>query len=229
MSELALLSTGMRIVTVVVAFLGSTAPSPFARDKESQRFSSFFSVYPRYEYKQPVHEISEVDFRNLVVPFFKKNGKCCDYSAKLANGHSFVREALQSNDVVLLSVDYFEFSLPEQPVKQHAGAAQFAIVTYGWESTGASASGYGAVNLYKILNERRVLIQQVNFVGQTPGTGAYFDPSTRNLTVIASRYDARDAHCCPSKQDIITFRWTGRFFREASIRTTRYVSNSNHW
>jgi len=202
--------------TATTLFLAS-GPSTLAHSKNSQSNApSFFVVFPRYAYPQPIREIDEVDFRNLTAPFFKPDGRCCYYSAELTNGRSFVRHELESDDVALLAVNYLDPS-PKHP-------ASFAVAIYRWESEVGSASGYGAVNLYSVVNNKLMLLQQISFIAQKPGTGASFDPSTRNVTVIASHYQD-DPHYCPSKEDIISFRWTGQFFQKISIRTIRYSQN----
>jgi hypothetical protein len=225
-ANLRLLAIGVGIAAVLGLFFASLPPAFTHANNSSTSPSSFFVVFPRYTYPQSVREIAEVDFRNLAVPFFKPDRKCCYYSAKLANGYSFVRRPTESDEVVLLQVNYFDFHPPDPP--SHAGPARFAAAVYGWMSSGGSASGYGAVNVFEVINNRLILLQQIDFIAQTPGTGAFFDPSTRTLRIIASHY-GDDPHCCPSHQDIVEFRWTPRFFQKTAVRTIPYVSNSNDW
>jgi hypothetical protein len=225
-AKLRLLAIGVGIAAVLGLFFASL-PSAFTHaNNASTSPSSFFVVFPRHTYPQPVREISEVDFRNLGVSFFERDGKCCYYSAELANGYSFVRRPTESDEVVLLQVNYFDFRPSAPP--SHARAARFAAVVYGWVSSGGSASGYGAVNIFEAINNRLILLQQIEFIAQTPGTGAFFDPSTRILRIVASHY-GDDPHCCPSRQDIVEFHWAQRFFQQTTVRTIPYVSNSNDW
>lgn len=216
---------GIGFAAALVAFFRTTGPSILAQSKESQRPAPFFSVLPHYTYKEPLREIEDVDFRNLTVPLFKPDGKCCYYSAKLANGRSFMRSATETDDVVLRSVSYFDFS-SQKLAARHAGAAKFAVAVYGWVSTGGSASGYGAANLYTVADNRLVLLQQIDFIAKTPGSGAFFNPATKTLLIFANSYAANDPHCCPSWRDIITFRWTGHLFREAEIRKVPHAATS---
>lgn len=218
------ISIALAAITLFLVSVPFVAPAK----NSALRPSSFFVVFPRYSYQRPLHELSQVDFKNITVLFFKPNGQCCVYSARLTNGRSFLRNTIEADDVALLGVNYFDFAAAEHP-PTHAGVPKFAVATYGWVTAGGSVSGYGAVNLYTVTDNRLVLQEQINFVAETPGTGAFFDPTTRTVTVNASHYDNDDAHCCPSKIDIISFRWARRLFQKSSIRTVRYVKNSNTW
>lgn len=193
--------------------LGFTFTLIVSMNAHAKEMPSHNVSFPNYRYKQSVRSIRDPDFRNMTVRFFGPAGKI-EYSFALLNG------LLQQEDnnfhdwVSLVGLNYFEFT---------NGEPSYALANYEWVSCGASCSGYGYVQLYELEADNVTVRQQISFIAKTPEAGAFFDPATRTLTVTANHYAARDAHCCPSKQDIITFRWSGYDFKKATIRTVPYV------
>jgi hypothetical protein len=174
-------------------------------------------VHPNYRYPQAVASVRDVDFRNLAFHFFGNRGQVV-YSASLKNGLWRQKEAVPFDWVALTGLSYFDFSAGPSPLGE-GGEPRFALAAYTWVSVGGSSTDTGVVQLYHVDRTGLVVVQQIQFDAQSAGAGATFDPGSRTLTLRAAHYGPRDARCCPSAQDVVTFRWTGRDFREAEVRT----------
>lgn len=169
---------------------------------------AYYSVSPNFEYHHRFDSIGAVDFRNLELNIFDAKGKV-RVDAKLKNG-IYETNGMPRDWVAVNSISYFNFQ---------AGKPRFAVVSFLWTWTGADASSYGGVQLFTIQNGWLTVVQQIFFTARHAGAGATFDPATGTLFVNSSHYMQVDAHCCPSRQDVIRYAWSGHEFRQVEIKT----------
>ncbi len=169
---------------------------------------SYYSASPGFEYHQRVSSVGAVDFRNLEFNIFDSKGKV-RVRAKLKNG-VYESSGLPRDWVAINNVSYFDFE---------AGQPRFALVSFLWTRTGADASSYGGVQLFTMKNGWLTVVQQIFFTAQHAGAGAIFDAASGSLFVRSTHYQQADAHCCPSRQDVIRYAWAGHDFRQAEVKT----------
>jgi len=169
---------------------------------------SFYTVSPGFEYHHHYDSISAVDFRNQELNIFDAKGKV-RMRAKLKDG-IYESSGVPRDWVAVNNISYFDFQ---------AGRPRYALVSFLWTATGADASSYSGVQLFTIQNGWLAVVQQIFFIARHAGAGAVFDSSAGILFVSASHYLQVDAHCCPSRQDVIRYAWSGHDFRQVAMKT----------
>ena len=169
---------------------------------------AYYSVSPAFEYHRRFDSVSAVDFRNLELNIFDAKGKV-RVDAKLKNG-IYESSGMPKDWVAINSISYFDFQ---------GGKPRYALVSFLWTWTGANAASYGGVQLFTIQNGWLTVVQQIFFSARHAGAGATFDPATGALFVNSSHYLQVDAHCCPSRQDVIRYAWSGHDFRQVEVKT----------
>ncbi len=169
---------------------------------------SFYTVSPGFEYHHHYDSISVVDFRNQELNIFDAKGKV-RVRAKLKDG-IYESGGMPRDWVAVNNISYFDFQ---------AGRPRYALVSFLWTATGADASSYGGVQLFTIQNGWLAVVQQIFFTARHAGAGAVFDSATGILFVSSSHYLQVDAHCCPSRQDVIRYAWSGHDFRQVAMKT----------
>ena len=169
---------------------------------------SYYSVAPAFEYHHRFDSVSAVDFRNLQLNIFDDKGKV-RVKAQLKNG-VYETSGMPRDWVAINQIAYFDFQ---------TGKPRYALVSFLWTWTGADASSYGGVQVFTIQNGWLTVAQQIFFTARHAGAGAVFDAATGALFVNSSHYLRVDAHCCPSRQDVIRYAWTGHEFRQVAMKT----------
>ena len=197
----------LRAAASLLAVLVSL-PAPAQTIAPPEPELSYYSVSPSFEYHHHFDSVSAVDFRNLALNIFDAKGKV-RVDAKLKNG-IYQTSGLPRDWVAVNSIFYFDFQ---------AGKPQFALVSFLWTWTGADAASYGGVQLFTIQNGWLTVVQQIFYTARHAGAGATFDPATGALFVNSSHYMQVDAHCCPSRQDVVRYAWTGHEFRQVAMKT----------
>lgn len=187
------------LVTLVAPAQKTVSPEPEL---------AYYSVSPAFEYHRRFDSVSAVDFRNLELNIFDAKGKV-RVTAKLKDG-VYETAGMPRNWVAVNSISYFDFQ---------AGKPRYALVSFLWTWTGADAASYGGVQLFTIQNGWLAVVQQIFFTARHAGAGATFDPATGALFVNSSHYLQVDAHCCPSRQDVIRYVWSGHDFRQVDLKT----------
>jgi hypothetical protein len=167
---------------------------------------SFRVTFPRYQYEGSFASVRDVDFRNLTLHVFRERGGV-EFSASLKNG-SFEARTDTYDSVKLDSVTYFRTKRSD---------LEKALVVFTWTSVGGSASVYRYIQIFEVLSGRLTISQQIEFIAYR--RDVRFDVAELLLVIEATHYTGRDAHCCPSRLDIVRFRWTGRRFGRQSITT----------
>jgi hypothetical protein len=207
---------------ILVALTARLAPAAHGEGRDSQ---AYWVVFPQRVYRQPVRKFDEVNFKNFVVDIYGPDGKCCDYSAKLANGRSVVRQvhpSFSEDDVYLGEVYYIPSGPRGRKSPSRANRAMYAVTTYSWTTIGGTGTAFEGVNLYEILHDRLVLAEQIGF-NSGSHTGSHFNPATMKLTITAADSSvATGPPCCHLY--VVTFKWTGNFFRKQSSKTLPYPS-----
>lgn len=191
---------------LLIMFLCLAAPAQKIAPPEPDL--SYYSVSPSFEYHHRYNSIGQVDFRNLELNIFDAKGKV-RVQAKLKDG-VYETSGMPRDWVALNGISYFDFQ---------AGKPRYAVVSFLWTWTGADASSYGGVQLFTIQNGFLTVVQQLFFTARHAGAGAIFDSATGVLLVSSSHYLQVDAHCCPSRQDVIRYVWSGHDFRQAGVKT----------
>ena len=169
---------------------------------------AYYSLSPQFEYHRRLDSVSAVDFRSLELNIFDAKGKV-RLTAKLKDG-IYQTSGMPRNWVAINSISYFDFQ---------AGKPRYVLVSFLWTWTGADAASYGGVQLFTIQNGWLTVVQQIFFSARHAGAGATFDPATGALFVNSSHYLQVDAHCCPSRQDVIRYAWSGHDFRQVDLKT----------
>jgi hypothetical protein len=187
------------LVTLVAPAQKTVSPEPEL---------AYYSVSPAFEYHRRFDSVSAVDFRNLELNIFDAKGKV-RVTAKLKDG-VYETAGMPRDWVAVNSISYFDFQ---------AGKPRYALVSFLWTWTGADAASYGGVQLFTIQNGWLAVVQQIFFTARHAGAGATFDPATGALFVNSSHYLQVDAHCCPSRQDVIRYVWSGHDFRQVDLKT----------
>jgi len=169
--------------------------------------TSFYVTFPKYEYKQTMGSIRELDLRNLHLKIFDERGDV-ELSAALANGlYDWIRrtdaekQCGSSEWVSLVGAHYFDF---------RGGEPQHALGSFYWVSTGGSSTDYGIVQVYDLKSNRLEVAQQILYFAKGPGTAATFDITSGTLTIRARLYD---------RLDIIAFSWVDSHFTKKSLKT----------
>ena len=192
--------------SLIAALLCLAAPAQKTVSPEPEL--AYYSVSPAFEYHHRFDSVSAVDFRNLELNIFDAKGKV-RMDAKLKNG-IYETSGMPRDWVAINSISYFDFQ---------AGKPRYALVSFLWTWTGADAASYGGVQLFTIQNGWLMVVQQIFFIARHAGAGATFDPATAALFVNSSHYLQVDAHCCPSRQDVIRYAWSGHDFRQVDMKT----------
>jgi hypothetical protein len=167
-----------------------------------------------YSYLYPGNygSIREVDFKNLTVTFWQdhngrrlflplKNGKC---EMDFHPGHTTIG---------LADVHY---------INSLESGQEHAVVLYEEDDVGGSSNQEGLAQVFALSHNRLRVMQQIIWdlhYGGPFGQLDTFDEKTGTLLVHSSHYMPGDAHCCVSAIDVVTYRWDGRKFVQASIRT----------
>ena len=106
-------------------------------------------------------------------------------------------------------------------VRSSGGAPQYAVISFRVANIGGSSSQTEYVQVLAIEGGHLVVRQQFSYDSQAKGTGAWFDPHSQTLLIVA-RADWDDAHCCPTRVDEAQYLWTGSGF-SLSRWTTRPI------
>lgn len=183
-------------------------PAPAQKLVPPEPELSFYTVAPAFEYHHHYDSISAVDFRNQELNIFDAKGKV-RVRARLKDG-IYESGGMPRDWVAVNNISYFDFQ---------GGKPRYALVGFLWTATGADASSYGGVQLFTIQNGWLTVVQQIFFTARHAGAGAIFDSATGVLLVSSSHYLQMDAHCCPSRQDLIRYVWSGHDFRQRDMRT----------
>jgi hypothetical protein len=192
--------------SLLLAWLCLAAPPQKLAPPEPQL--SYYSVAPAFEYHHRYDSVGAVDFRNLTLNIFDAKGKV-RVKARLKDG-VYESSGPPRDWVAINDISYFDFE---------GGKPRYALLSFVWTWTGADASSYGGVQLFTIQNGWLTVAQQIFYTARHAGAGAVFDPAAGALFVSSSHYLQVDAHCCPSRQDVIRYAWSGHDFRQVEVRT----------
>jgi hypothetical protein len=145
-------------------------------------------------------DVCAIDFPNIQM--FGENE---NWSAPLKNGKY---ERQSHSKYVSARLDH-TFCLKDKD------GAQRALVTTKWVACGSSCTSAGIVQLFELRGKQPVITQQLVFDAHAEGTGATFDEKSLTLT-ITGRSDDQSPNCCAQNFDVVTYRWQGSEFEQAS-------------
>ena len=177
---------------------------------------NFSNIAARFTYRGSYPDIRQVDFKNLEIQFFGKEGRSVR-AAQLKNGsfkHSEMdgKTFLGAEELTLESVHYLT------PPGVEPGLAVVLLKDF---SVSGSSSQDEIAQVFEV-SRRRLRVEQElqsdeHFSDSFPAHS--FDESTKTLVMETTHYLQGDAHCCVSAKDVITLRWTGTRFEQASLQT----------
>ncbi len=165
-----------------------------------------------YAYPGSYRSIRDVDFKNLVVTFWKdrngrpqlfhlKNGKC---ETDFHSGHT---------SVSFKGIHYLSSAEPGQ---------EYALAFYEENDVGGSSNQEGFAQVFELANKRLRVAQQIDWdlhYGGPYGPLDTFNENTNTFSIRSSHYMPGDGHCCVSAIDIVTFRRDGNRFLQTALRT----------
>lgn len=152
-------------------------------------------------------EFSRKHFSNMRTYYFLG----ATQSALLRNGHYANKWTGYGSS----EADFESFSLLPSEQEQ----SPFALAIYSWEWVGDSSSQSWAAQVFTCANGKLKVVQQItNDSHHFPKTAAWYDPSTKVLTIKSNRY-GKGANCCPEQLDVMELRWDGSESKRVSLKT----------
>ena len=88
---------------------------------------------------------------------------------------------------------------------------------YEWDTSFGNTNEEGIGQVYDLRQGNLRLAQEIDW--QIVSLRSYLVSKNERLVIRAAHYLDGDARCCISATDIVTFRWNGSRFLQASIRT----------
>lgn len=186
---------------VVQLMLGQSSSIPYG-----DVGPTFDDQFLSYTYNQHYASIHDIDFRNLTLRFFDKNGNPAN-SVRLEKGKYEHKEPLEFESIKFESIEYV--------------SAADALVVFSDFVAGGSGNGYGEAQLFSASHGRLRVEQDLHWDENlgTNGPSYSFDRSSKTLVIPTAHYLPGDAHCCVSAMDVITLRWEGRRFVQTDLKT----------
>jgi hypothetical protein len=145
-------------------------------------------------------DVCAIDFPNTQM--FGENES---WSARLKNG-SYRGKSHSAN---VLAILIHAFCLKDKD------GVERALVTTNWAACAEGCTRTGVVQLFELRASQPVITQQFAFNSHAEGTGATFDEKSLTLT-ITGRSDDGSPNCCARNLDLVTYRWQGTEFNQAS-------------
>jgi hypothetical protein len=208
----------LAIILLVAAALARTEAWSIGSETSigTLRFPAAVTVtFPRYEYKLKERSLKSIDFKDLRYHLFGKS-LLFNESIRLHNGSGseYRRKEGIHTELSLKNIWYFGVQ-NDQP--------HYALVYLDFFSVGGSSSDYGFILLFTIENGHPVIIQQLDYDRQAPGTAVHFNVGRGELIIKARARDG-SAHCCPESLETDEFRWTGRIFKLRNRTITKLTA-----
>jgi len=196
----------MRQLAILSALLagafGQTSPVPYFG------VPSFSNEQLQHSYPGTFSSIRKVDFLN-----FRYGPESID-AFPLKDGHYKHDQLYDHQSVDLDSVHY----LPSRSLTSNGDSA---LVLLSWFAAVGSYNQGGVAEVFTLSDSRLRAVQEISWDThfQAGGPTESFDASTSTLLIRSAHYIPGDAHCCVSAMDVVTFRWDGAEFVQASIQT----------
>jgi hypothetical protein len=95
------------------------------------------------------------------------------------------------------------------------------VVDYGWFEAAGSSNSFAVVQLFERRDGKLYITQQIEAIMHHGGrsVGAWFNANKKQLTVKAVELDSPKGRCCPTRMNVLVFRWDGTQFRCISVKT----------
>jgi hypothetical protein len=193
-------SSQVRVLGVfLVVFAAGALPLAAQKTRPTLEVSS-----PNHSYPTSLASIRQLDLNNSEVVIFDDKGEP-ELKAHLRGGKYEIHyrvgsDWLRHNWLKVLNGD--------------SGETETAVAEFDWVATGASASDYGVVQLFQLDDGHLKVVQQILF--NTRGSkkvGAFFNPKS-NVLVVRGVHGWE--HCCPTRLDVVTFRFDGSAFKQVA-------------
>jgi hypothetical protein len=139
-----------------------------------------------------------IDFRNFRVHIFDAKTRRPIFSAKLRDGKYESKWTLEKGSDSL-RLDW---------ARLIGEKSRFAVILLSWETTGASTSDFGVVQVFTMRNPHPVVVQKILFKERGCGASAKLSNPPVSLTISGVH---GWEHCCPKSLDVVTFSWDGLF------------------
>ena len=191
LAKLGAMREAIVIIVLIAMALGaaSALPNP-----------TFSICEPRYKYPERFRSFEEIDFRNREIVVFGEGGHRL-LAAKLQDGVFNARHSHSSDWVKLISATNFDDA---------GGRPRRALLRLDYVSTGASASDFGIVQIFELLDDHLVVSQQIMFNERGGGAESSFSAKNGILTIKGIH---GWEHCCPTTLDVGTFQWNESRFK----------------
>jgi hypothetical protein len=98
--------------------------------------------------------------------------------------------------------------------------SEHMVVDYGWVWMAGSSSQSDIVQVFELRDGKVFITQQIeaDTHGGDTAAGVRFDERTKRLIVKAVELDSPNGRCCPTRLNVVVFRWDGGKFRQISAR-----------
>jgi len=169
-------------------------------------FASASVSTPNYTYSISVPSLEHFDFKNLRV--FYQPGDPSDHGVLLHDG-KYSKHGPGS---------YEEVTLEDVQALKSSEAEQYVLISLFWNDCGGSRTTLGKVQVFTLRGHHPTIVQQIEYDRHAEGTGAFFNPMTGHLDIVA-RADDDSANCCPRHLDIMRFDWDGKRFVPKASKT----------
>jgi len=189
------------LVAFAVLFAAAMSPSAAVAQERNADLPNYEILFPNYQYQATVSSLQEVDFKNLTVFWFRKEGS--PRSLKLTNGGYEKDDQYHGGEYITLDLMKF-LAGNEQDARQ-------AVIDIDWRSCGGSCSEFGLAQVFDLRSGHPTVIEQIRYERHAPNTGASMDLPSKVLT-LTGRNAEPSANCCPRSLDVMSFKWSGKEF-----------------
>jgi hypothetical protein len=184
-----------------------------AQRSPDARTDNYSYFHLNFVYSATYHDFSELDLQSFTIHSFSSPAHHLSCGHLRSGVWEADSEGHTCHESLTLGKTYVFTSSRE--------AAKYMLVMFDEEGRCGSSNSTGYAQVWRLQNGRLSIVQQINFDTHFESDDWYsrFEESRLRLTVRASHYLDRDAHCCISAYDQLTFAWTGADFRLTQIST----------
>ncbi len=103
----------------------------------------------------------------------------------------------------------------------HALNEDHWVADYSWFWAAGTSNSSEIVQVFELRDGKVYITQQIEAVTHHGGrsVAAWFNANKKLLTVKAVESDSPKGRCCPTKMNVLVFRWEGKQFRCISAKT----------
>lgn len=170
--------------------------------------------FPNYRYEATVFSLQEVNFSNLTVFWFGKNGPRRE--VKLTNGRYEKDDEYHGGEYITLDL----MKLLDAKQKE----AEYAVIDIDWRTCGGSCSESGLAQVFAVQSGHPTVVEQIRYERHAPNTGASMNAASNTL-ILTGRSSEPSANCCPKSLDVMSFKWHATEFTFAERKRVAVRDN----